>query len=82
MTTSSMVPCSGAVTYIEHAGLQPQPYSPVISCLRGGQTFAETDYLPLMKLFAETLVIVNGELTQMFFAGCNRPGQLLPTDPR
>ena len=32
-----------------------------------GTAAAETDCLPLMKLFAETLgTIVNGELTQMF----------------
>jgi geranylgeranyl pyrophosphate synthase len=34
---------------------------------RAAKLAAETDYLPLMKLFSETLaVIVNGELTQMF----------------
>jgi geranylgeranyl pyrophosphate synthase len=34
---------------------------------RAAITAAETDYLPLMKLFSETLAtIVNGELTQMF----------------
>ncbi|MGA7194359.1 MAG: polyprenyl synthetase family protein [Anaerolineales bacterium] len=36
---------------------------------RAAQLAADTDHLPLMKLFAETLaVIVNGELTQMFSA--------------
>jgi geranylgeranyl pyrophosphate synthase len=36
---------------------------------RAAKLAAETDYLPLMKLFAETLaIIVNGELTQMFSA--------------
>ena len=36
---------------------------------RAAKLAAETDYLPLMKLFAETLAtIVNGELTQMFSA--------------
>jgi geranylgeranyl pyrophosphate synthase len=36
---------------------------------RAAKLAAETDYLPLMKSFAETLaVIVNGELTQMFTA--------------
>jgi geranylgeranyl pyrophosphate synthase len=34
---------------------------------RAAITAAETDHLPLMKLFSETLaIIVNGELTQMF----------------
>ena len=34
---------------------------------RAAKLAAETDYLPLMRLFAETLaVIVNGELTQLF----------------
>lgn len=34
---------------------------------RAAKLAAETDYLPLMKAFSETLaVIVNGELTQMF----------------
>ena len=34
---------------------------------RAAKLAAETDYLPLMKLFSETLAtIVNGELTQMF----------------
>jgi geranylgeranyl pyrophosphate synthase len=34
---------------------------------RAAKLAAETDHLPLMKLFSETLaVIVNGELTQMF----------------
>jgi geranylgeranyl pyrophosphate synthase len=34
---------------------------------RAAKLAAETDYLPLMKQFAETLaIIVNGELTQMF----------------
>lgn len=34
---------------------------------RAAKLAAETDYLPLMKLFSETLaIIVNGELTQMF----------------
>jgi geranylgeranyl pyrophosphate synthase len=36
---------------------------------RAAKLAAETDYLPLMKLFADTLAtIVNGELTQMFSA--------------
>ncbi|GAB4490974.1 MAG: polyprenyl synthetase family protein [Anaerolineales bacterium] len=36
---------------------------------RAAKLAAETDYLPLMKLFAETLaIIVGGELTQMFAA--------------
>ncbi|MCL5612267.1 MAG: polyprenyl synthetase family protein, partial [Chloroflexi bacterium] len=36
---------------------------------RAAKLAAETDYLPLMKLFSETLaIIVNGELTQMFSA--------------
>ena len=36
---------------------------------RAAQLAADTDHLPLMKLFAETLsIIVNGELTQMFSA--------------
>ena len=36
---------------------------------RAAQFAADTDHLPLMKLFAKTLaVIVNGELTQMFSA--------------
>ena len=36
---------------------------------RAAKLAAETDHLPLMKLFAETLaVIVNGELTQLFSA--------------
>ena len=36
---------------------------------RAAQLAADTDHLPLMKLFAKTLaVIVNGELTQMFSA--------------
>ena len=36
---------------------------------RAAKLAAETDHLPLMKLFAETLaVIVNGELTQLFVA--------------
>jgi len=51
-------------------------WSPAATVLTGDFLFgraaklsAETDYLPLMKLFAETLtVIVNGELTQMFAA--------------
>ncbi len=34
---------------------------------RAAKLAAETDYLPLMKLFSDTLaIIVNGELTQMF----------------
>ncbi len=34
---------------------------------RAAKLAADTDYLPLMKLFSETLaIIVNGELTQMF----------------
>lgn len=49
-------------------------WSPAATVLTGDFLFsraaklaAETDYLPLMKLFAETLgIIVNGELTQMF----------------
>ncbi len=51
-------------------------WSPAATVLTGDFLFgraaklaAETDYLPLMKLFAETLtIIVNGELTQMFEA--------------
>ena len=51
-------------------------WSPAATVLTGDFLFgraaklaAETDHLPLMKLFAETLtVIVNGELTQMFAA--------------
>ncbi len=51
-------------------------WSPAATVLTGDYLFsraaklaAETDYLPLMKLFAETLsVIVNGELTQLFAA--------------
>jgi geranylgeranyl pyrophosphate synthase len=51
-------------------------WSPAATVLTGDFLFAraaklaaETDYLPLMKLFAETLAtIVNGELTQMFSA--------------
>jgi geranylgeranyl pyrophosphate synthase len=51
-------------------------WSPAATVLTGDFLFAraaklaaETDYLPLMKLFADTLaVIVNGELTQMFSA--------------
>ncbi len=51
-------------------------WSPAATVLTGDFLFAraaklaaDTDYLPLMKLFAETLaVIVNGELTQMFSA--------------
>jgi geranylgeranyl pyrophosphate synthase len=51
-------------------------WSPAATVLTGDFLFgraaklgAEADYLPLMKLFAETLtVIVNGELTQMFAA--------------
>lgn len=36
---------------------------------RAAKLAAETDHLPLMKLFSETLaVIVNGELTQMFIS--------------
>ncbi|MFZ1043129.1 MAG: polyprenyl synthetase family protein [Anaerolineales bacterium] len=36
---------------------------------RAAQLAADTDHMPLMKLFAKTLaVIVNGELTQMFSA--------------
>jgi geranylgeranyl pyrophosphate synthase len=36
---------------------------------RAAKLAAEADYLPLMKLFAETLaIIVNGELTQLFTA--------------
>lgn len=49
-------------------------WSPAATVLTGDFMFAraaklaaETDYLPLMKLFAETLaIIVNGELTQLF----------------
>lgn len=49
-------------------------WSPPATVLTGDYLFAraaklaaETDHLPLMKLFSETLaVIVNGELTQMF----------------
>jgi geranylgeranyl pyrophosphate synthase len=51
-------------------------WSPAATVLTGDFLFgraaklaAEADYLPLMKLFAETLtIIVNGELTQMFAA--------------
>ncbi len=51
-------------------------WSPAATVLTGDFLFgraaklaAETDHLPLMKLFAETLtVIVNGELTQLFSA--------------
>jgi geranylgeranyl pyrophosphate synthase len=51
-------------------------WSPAATVLTGDFLFsraaklaAETDYLPLMKLFADTLsVIVNGELTQLFAA--------------
>lgn len=51
-------------------------WSPAATVLTGDFLFAraaklaaETDYLPLMTLFAETLAtIVNGELTQMFSA--------------
>ncbi|HSJ85902.1 MAG TPA: polyprenyl synthetase family protein [Anaerolineales bacterium] len=51
-------------------------WSPAATVLTGDFLFAraaklaaETDYLPLMKLFADTLAtIVNGELTQMFAA--------------
>jgi geranylgeranyl pyrophosphate synthase len=51
-------------------------WSPAATVLTGDFLFAraaklaaETDYLPLMKLFSETLAtIVNGELTQMFSA--------------
>ena len=51
-------------------------WSPAATVLTGDFLFAraaklaaETDYLPLMKVFAETLAtIVNGELTQMFSA--------------
>ena len=51
-------------------------WSPAATVLTGDFLFAraaklaaETDYLPLMKLFADTLAtIVNGELTQMFTA--------------
>jgi geranylgeranyl pyrophosphate synthase len=51
-------------------------WSPAATVLTGDFLFsraaklaAETDYLPLMKLFAETLsIIVNGELTQLFAA--------------
>ena len=51
-------------------------WSPAATVLTGDFLFAraaklaaDTDYLPLMKLFADTLAtIVNGELTQMFSA--------------
>ena len=51
-------------------------WSPAATVLTGDFLFAraaklaaETDYLPLMKLFADTLaIIVSGELTQMFSA--------------
>ena len=51
-------------------------WSPAATVLTGDFLFAraaklaaETDYLPLMKLFSQTLsTIVNGELTQMFSA--------------
>jgi geranylgeranyl pyrophosphate synthase len=51
-------------------------WSPAATVLTGDFLFAraaklaaETDYLPLMKLFSQTLAtIVNGELTQMFAA--------------
>ena len=51
-------------------------WSPAATVLTGDFLFAraaklaaETDYLPLMKLFSETLaIIVSGELTQMFSA--------------
>jgi geranylgeranyl pyrophosphate synthase len=51
-------------------------WSPPATVLTGDYVFAraaklaaDTDHLPLMKLFAETLaVIVNGELTQLFTA--------------
>jgi geranylgeranyl pyrophosphate synthase len=51
-------------------------WSPAATVLTGDFLFAraaklasETDHLPLMKLFSETLaIIVNGELTQMFSA--------------
>jgi geranylgeranyl pyrophosphate synthase len=51
-------------------------WSPAATVLTGDFLFAraaklaaETDYLPLMKLFADTLAtIVNGELTQLFSA--------------
>lgn len=51
-------------------------WSPAATVLTGDFLFAraaklaaDTDYLPLMKLFADTLaIIVNGELTQMFSA--------------
>jgi geranylgeranyl pyrophosphate synthase len=51
-------------------------WSPAATVLTGDFLFAraaklaaDTDYLPLMKQFAETLaIIVNGELTQMFSA--------------
>ena len=51
-------------------------WSPAATVLTGDFLFAraaklaaETDYLPLMKLFSETLAtIVNGELTQLFTA--------------
>jgi len=51
-------------------------WSPAATVLTGDFLFAraaklaaETDYLPLMKLFSDTLaIIVNGELTQMFTA--------------
>ena len=58
-------------------------WSPAATVLTGDFLFAraaklaaETDYLPLMKLFSETLaIIVNGELTQMFSArGVNDRG--------
>src|SRR3990170_981779 len=51
-------------------------WSPAATVLTGDFLFAraarlaaDTDYLPLMKLFAETLaVVVSGELTQLFSA--------------
>jgi len=51
-------------------------WSPAATVLTGDFLFAraaklaaDTDYLPLMRLFAETLsIIVNGELTQLFMA--------------
>jgi geranylgeranyl pyrophosphate synthase len=54
-------------------------WSPAATVLTGDFLFAraaklaaEADYLPLMKLFAETLaIIVNGELNQMFAAHGN-----------
>ena len=48
---------------------------------RAAKLAAETDHLPLMKLFSETLaIIVNGELTQMFTSrGLDQPRQLLQT---